>query len=96
MAYEAAHDYDSVVRIYLDHLNNPDAAVTIVRNTKSIEGAKKIARSVSSGPTLSWRVLVEYKIGHLDSLGHVEASDMSMHVILKKEIYFYKVLKKVR
>ncbi|CAG0902490.1 unnamed protein product, partial [Darwinula stevensoni] len=43
-AYEMAHDYDSVVRIYLDHLNNPDAAVTIVRNTKSVEGAKKVAR----------------------------------------------------
>ena len=46
-AYEAARDYDSAVRVYLDHLNDPEAAVKIVKTTRSAEGAKLIARYCS-------------------------------------------------
>jgi WD repeat-containing protein 19 len=45
-AYEMAHDMDSVVRLNLDHLNNPEEAVHVVQDTKSIEGAKMVARQV--------------------------------------------------
>ncbi|XP_030643578.1 WD repeat-containing protein 19 [Chanos chanos] len=44
MAYESARDWDNVVRILLDHLNNPEEAVRIVRETESIDGAKMVAR----------------------------------------------------
>ncbi|XP_054159699.1 WD repeat-containing protein 19-like [Oppia nitens] len=43
-AYIKAEEWLSVVRIYLDHLNNPGEAVKIVRETKSIDGAKMIAK----------------------------------------------------
>ncbi|XP_063240827.1 WD repeat-containing protein 19 [Bacillus rossius redtenbacheri] len=43
-AYAAARDFDSVIRINLDHLNNPDEAVQVVKETKSIEGAKLVAK----------------------------------------------------
>ncbi|XP_072262418.1 WD repeat-containing protein 19 [Pyxicephalus adspersus] len=44
LAYENAKDWDNVIRIYLDHLNNPEKAVTIVKETQSLEGAKMVAR----------------------------------------------------
>ncbi|TPP67270.1 WD repeat-containing protein 19 [Fasciola gigantica] len=44
VAYEAAHDWDSVVRLHLDKLSNPEEAVRVVHETKSIEGAKMIAQ----------------------------------------------------
>ncbi|XP_028657806.1 WD repeat-containing protein 19 [Erpetoichthys calabaricus] len=44
MAYENAKDWDNVIRIHLDHLNNPEEAVRVVRDTQSIEGAKMVAR----------------------------------------------------
>lgn len=43
-AYEAAREWDSVIRINLDHLNNPEKAVRIVQETKSMEGAKMVAK----------------------------------------------------
>jgi hypothetical protein len=43
-----AHDLDSVVRLNLDHLNNPEEAVRVVQETKSIEGAKMVARQVQT------------------------------------------------
>ncbi|XP_067012869.2 WD repeat-containing protein 19 [Anabrus simplex] len=43
-AYELARDWDNVVRINLDHLRNPHDAVNIVKETKSIEGAKMVAK----------------------------------------------------
>lgn len=45
MAYESARDWDNVIRILLEHLNNPEEAVRIVRETQSIDGAKMVARS---------------------------------------------------
>lgn len=45
LAYESARDWDSVIRILLEHLNNPEEAVRIVRETRSIDGAKMVARS---------------------------------------------------
>ena len=44
VAYESARDYDNAVRVYLDHLNDPESAVKIVKNTHSTEGAKLVAR----------------------------------------------------
>ncbi|XP_075423964.1 WD repeat-containing protein 19 isoform X2 [Ascaphus truei] len=44
LAYENAKDWDNVIRIYLDHLNNPEKAVGIVKETQSLEGAKMVAR----------------------------------------------------
>ncbi|XP_063813141.1 WD repeat-containing protein 19 [Pseudophryne corroboree] len=44
LAYENARDWDNVIRIYLDHLNNPEKAVGIVKETQSLEGAKMVAR----------------------------------------------------
>lgn len=43
-AYESAKDWDNVIRVLLDHLNNPEDAVRIVRETQSIDGAKMVAR----------------------------------------------------
>uniref|UniRef100_A0A1A7WGZ7 WD repeat-containing protein 19 n=1 Tax=Iconisemion striatum TaxID=60296 RepID=A0A1A7WGZ7_9TELE len=43
-AYKSAKDWDNVIRVLLDHLNNPDDAVRVVRNTQSIDGAKMVAR----------------------------------------------------
>lgn len=44
MAYENAKQWDSVIRLYLDHLNNPEKAVNVVRETQSLDGAKMVAR----------------------------------------------------
>lgn len=43
-AYEAAKDYDNFIRINLDHLQNPEEAVRIVKETRSVEGAKMVAK----------------------------------------------------
>lgn len=44
VAYENAKQWTSVIRIYLDHLNNPEKAVSVVRETQSLDGAKMVAR----------------------------------------------------
>ncbi|XP_019491540.1 PREDICTED: WD repeat-containing protein 19 [Hipposideros armiger] len=44
VAYENAKQWNSVIRIYLDHLNSPEKAVSIVRETQSLDGAKMVAR----------------------------------------------------
>ena len=44
VAYQSARDYDNAVRVYLDHLNDPESAVKIVKSTHSTEGAKLVAR----------------------------------------------------
>lgn len=44
IAYEHAKQWDSVIRLYLDHLNNPEKAVNIVRETQCLDGAKMVAR----------------------------------------------------
>lgn len=46
-AYTAAKDFDSVIRLHLDYLNNPEEAVELVQETKSVEGAKLVSRLVS-------------------------------------------------
>ncbi|KAF0696799.1 Aste57867_12461 [Aphanomyces stellatus] len=43
-AYEAAMDLDNVVRIQLEHLQNPEKAFAIVKATKSSEGASAVAK----------------------------------------------------
>uniref|UniRef100_S4RCS6 WD repeat-containing protein 19 n=1 Tax=Petromyzon marinus TaxID=7757 RepID=S4RCS6_PETMA len=44
LAYENAKDYDAMIRVLLEHLNSPEEAVRVVRETQSIEGAKMVAR----------------------------------------------------
>eukprot|EP00163_Fabomonas_tropica_P013367 TRINITY_DN2487_c0_g1_i2.p1 TRINITY_DN2487_c0_g1~~TRINITY_DN2487_c0_g1_i2.p1 ORF type:complete len:1366 (-),score=364.25 TRINITY_DN2487_c0_g1_i2:113-4210(-) len=43
-AYELAGDFDNVVRIYLQHLDNPERVFALVRQTRSVEGAKLVAK----------------------------------------------------
>ena len=43
-AYETAHDWESAIRVNLDPLNNPEKAVRLVQETKSVEGAKLVAK----------------------------------------------------
>nr|CAI5868921.1 unnamed protein product [Callosobruchus analis] len=43
-AYEKAKDFDSVIRLHLEHLNNPEIAVELVQETKSVDGAKMVAK----------------------------------------------------
>lgn len=43
-AYESARDWDNMIRVLLEHLNNPEDAVRVVRETQSIDGAKMVAR----------------------------------------------------
>ena len=43
-AYANAKDWDAVIRINLDHLQNPEEAVRIVRETQSVDGAKMVAK----------------------------------------------------
>lgn len=43
-AYQKAKDFDSVIRLHLEHLNNPEIAVEMVQETRSIEGAKLVAK----------------------------------------------------
>ncbi|XP_076236024.1 intraflagellar transport protein Oseg6 isoform X2 [Calliopsis andreniformis] len=43
-AYETAKDYENIIRINLEYLNNPARSVEIVQQTKSIEGAKMVAK----------------------------------------------------
>lgn len=45
-AYEFARDYDNMIRITLDKLNDPEDAVRIVQETRSLEGAKMVAKWV--------------------------------------------------
>ena len=42
-AYERAHDMDSVVEIYLNHLGKPERAMDIVRGTHSARAAQMVA-----------------------------------------------------
>lgn len=44
IAYELARDYEGMIRVTLDRLNDPQEAVKIVQETRSIEGAKMIAK----------------------------------------------------
>lgn len=43
-AYRSAKDIDSVIRLKLDHLNSPEDAVEMAQETKSVEGAKLVAK----------------------------------------------------
>lgn len=43
-AYRNAKDFDSEIRVYLDHLHKPEEAVRIVKETGSIDGASMVAR----------------------------------------------------
>ncbi|PIK59918.1 putative WD repeat-containing protein 19, partial [Apostichopus japonicus] len=42
-AYQNAKEWDSVIRILLEHLNNPEEAVKVVRESGSVDGAKMVA-----------------------------------------------------
>ncbi|XP_022173523.1 WD repeat-containing protein 19 isoform X2 [Myzus persicae] len=42
--YNAAHDYENVIRMDLDKLDDPQHAITVVQEHRSTEGSKMIAR----------------------------------------------------
>lgn len=42
--YSAAHDYENVIRIDLDKLDDPQDAIAVVQEHRSTEGSKMIAR----------------------------------------------------
>ncbi|KAK6044866.1 hypothetical protein COOONC_17629 [Cooperia oncophora] len=46
-AYRNARDYDNLVRMLLDHLNMAEEAVKVVRESRSVEGAKLVAKFFS-------------------------------------------------
>ncbi|KAJ3227474.1 WD repeat-containing protein 19 [Clydaea vesicula] len=48
LAYEKGRDYFSLVRIYVDHLKNIDAAVAIVRKTQCRKSAKLVSKFFQS------------------------------------------------
>lgn len=43
-AYELARDFSNVIRITLERLHDTQEAVRIVQETRSIEGAKMVAK----------------------------------------------------
>ncbi|KAK6027969.1 tetratricopeptide repeat protein [Ostertagia ostertagi] len=45
VAYRNARDYDNLVRMLLDHLNMAEEAVKVVRESRSVEGAKLVANA---------------------------------------------------
>ncbi|KJH41946.1 hypothetical protein DICVIV_12076 [Dictyocaulus viviparus] len=47
IAYRNARDYDNLVRILLDHLNMAEEAVKVVRESRSVEGARLVAKFFS-------------------------------------------------
>ncbi|KAJ3156217.1 WD repeat-containing protein 19 [Geranomyces michiganensis] len=57
-AYEKAKDYDNVVRLFIDHLQNIEGAVAIVRKTRSRESAKLVAKVFQS--LRDYRSVVEF------------------------------------
>jgi len=59
-AYEAAKDMDSVVRLLLERLNQPDRAFQLVRESKSSEGAKMVSRFCQERQ--DWRTAIEFLI----------------------------------
>ncbi|PAA79483.1 hypothetical protein BOX15_Mlig021619g2, partial [Macrostomum lignano] len=42
-AYKTAKEWESVIRVCLDHLSDPEQAVKVVRESGSVEGAKLVA-----------------------------------------------------
>jgi hypothetical protein len=75
-AYEMARDMDSVVRLNLEHLNNPEEAVHVVQETKSIEGAKLVARQVHHFFVLSCKGSLEG--GLIDSTNRLAVFDSAL------------------
>ncbi|CAJ0580754.1 unnamed protein product, partial [Mesorhabditis spiculigera] len=43
-AYKNAKDYDNLVRVLLDHMDMAEEAVRVVRESRSVEGAKHVAK----------------------------------------------------
>ncbi|KAI8921154.1 hypothetical protein DFJ77DRAFT_448813 [Powellomyces hirtus] len=57
-AYEKAKDYDNVVRLFIDHLQNVEGAVAIVRKTRSRDSARLVAKVFQS--MRDYRSVVEF------------------------------------
>jgi len=71
-AYEAAKDMDSVVRLLLERLDQPERAFQIVRETKSSEAAKLAARFCQERK--EWRLAIELLVL---SMGADEAFELA-------------------
>merc|ERR550514_2119341 len=59
-AYERARDYDSVVRLYLNHLNEPQKAFELVRSAQLATGAELVAEHCKKGGNM--RGAVEFML----------------------------------
>ena len=57
-AYERAKDMDSVVRLYIEQLNEPELAFSIVRSTASSNAAQMVARYCTS--KANWQGSIEF------------------------------------
>ena len=57
-AYERARDMDSVVRLYIEQLNEPELAFAIVRSTASSNAAQMVARYCTS--KANWQGAIEF------------------------------------
>ncbi len=89
MAYESARDWDSVIRILLEHLNNPEEAVRIVRETQSIEGAKMVARWVKRETP---KICVPRKLNSNISLFSPTSENIFPQIIRVKHLSLIQVL----
>ncbi|KAG1674427.1 hypothetical protein FOA52_012954 [Chlamydomonas sp. UWO 241] len=66
VAYEAAGDMDSVVRLSLERLNAPQRAYAIVRKTRSVEAAALLARFCLSSQDFAGAVEFLLLAGQMD------------------------------
>ena len=57
-AYKRAKDLDSVVRLYIEQLNEPELAFAIVRTTASSNAAQMVARYCKS--KANWKGAIEF------------------------------------
>ncbi|XP_070998773.1 WD repeat-containing protein 19-like [Oncorhynchus clarkii lewisi] len=100
-AYESARDWDNVIRVLLDHLNNPEDAVRIVRETQSIDGAKMVARFFlrlsDYGSAIQFLVLshcndeafqLAQQHGQMDSYADIISSEATQEDYQSMALYF--------
>lgn len=86
-AYEAAGDMDSVVRLSIERLNQPQKAYAIVRKTKSIEAASMLSRHCLQAKDFKGAVEFLLLAGQMDqafdiAMGHSEMDTFARIITL--------------
>ncbi|KAJ1556127.1 WD repeat-containing protein 19, partial [Cladochytrium tenue] len=82
-AYERGKDYENLVRLYVDHLQDIDAAVSVVRETRSKESARIVSRFFQG--MRDFRSVVEFLVmaGMTDEAFEVaQVKDMKQHGVM--------------